>query len=214
MVAIQLEDLLAVFRNAIGVPSRELLDAASLSPETQKLLTEVRKIEPASLAKNLTIETRAENDTLEVTLLGPLNTVEIPNTTDQLVTILKDRLTAWATAEAAALVPAIELRIATLSLQRDLLANRIDTINAVEKPPLLNALVEKEAELEAQLLHERAMINVLESIPPTQFFSLRTVSLSPPSRIDPSWKLNFVIAGVLGLLIGVMLAFFFLNERH
>jgi len=101
------------------------------------------------------------------------------------------------------------IHIKQLTQQRDSLREQITELDSPDPEDLLfTYLAQKAVNLEALLLEEQVKIETLQETDPTKLFALGTVVQPIVSQIGPNRKMSLAIAGVLGLFLGVLLAFF------
>jgi uncharacterized membrane protein YheB (UPF0754 family) len=102
-----------------------------------------------------------------------------------------------------------KLSIDQLTAQRDALKADIEAIDSPEpENPLLNYLTQNVSQLEARLVEEQVKLETLDSIAPGTLFTVEELGDPVVSLIGPNRKMSVAVAGVLGLFVGVLLAFF------
>ncbi len=75
-------------------------------------------------------------------------------------------------------------------------------------PDLSAAIAERIADLALQTAQVQVQIDSLTTTPPTDLFALNTIGEPTITRIGPHRHLNIAVAAVLGLFVGILLAFF------
>lgn len=103
-------------------------------------------------------------------------------------------------------IDSADLNIVQLERERDMLQERMTEAMATNDP-LTEFLAEKIAELEAQIVQYRALTETLQAADASALFRLDAAQRAP-SRVGPNRKMSVAVAGVLGLFVGVLLAFF------
>lgn len=105
-----------------------------------------------------------------------------------------------------------EVSLTQLARRQGLLADEIaDLGSPPPDDPLLVALSGALAGVVVAAVNERASLEALSSLGPSDLFRLEEVSRSPVSLVPPvpvNRKTTLAVAGFLGLFLGVLLAFF------
>ena len=103
----------------------------------------------------------------------------------------------------------LEISLAQVGRKATLLTERIAELGSPSlEDPLLDALTEQLASVEAHIAQERSTLETLSSVEPTELFRLEEVARSPVSLVPVNQKATLAVAGFLGLFLGVLLAFF------
>jgi len=101
------------------------------------------------------------------------------------------------------------IHIKQLTQQRDSLREQITELDSPDpEDPLFTYLAQKVVNLEALLVEEQVKIETLRETKATDLFTLETVGQLTITKTGPNRKMSLAIAGVLGLFLGVLLAFF------
>jgi len=102
----------------------------------------------------------------------------------------------------------MQLQMNLLTAQLEILQQRFAKILTAVENPLASALAAQIAELEASLAEKQVRMEVLENVAPGDLF---TLSILGPPAITASGsrlKTTVAVATFLGLMIGILLAFF------
>jgi len=105
---------------------------------------------------------------------------------------------------------ATELRFQEKSLmaQLEILRQRLAEERTSGNLPVSESLAERIAILEAELARLQVRLSTLETAKPEDFFMLRPIGEPTITVSQPNGKTTIAIGGLLGLMIGVLLAFF------
>jgi capsular polysaccharide biosynthesis protein len=98
------------------------------------------------------------------------------------------------------------LRVGQLTKERDMLKERM-TAALATNASLTDYLAEKVVDLEGSIVQNQVLVETLQGTDPSAFFQL-SASQQGASSIGPNRKMSVAVAGVLGLFVGVLLAFF------
>ena len=178
-----------------------------LAPDAQRLARAIEAVDTSSLGKGLTLKMESNKDRVSVTLTGAVSPDNLAEGLDRLTTHVHEQLTAQLGTEKSQASAESELKISQITRQRALLEDRRTAI-ASPDDPLLPYLAEKIVDLEALLAQEQVKSETLRETKATDLFTLETVGQSTITKTGPNRKMSLAIAGVLGLFLGVLLAFF------
>lgn len=96
----------------------------------------------------------------------------------------------------------------SLAAQMKILRQQLIEDQANSEIPVSEALAERIAELEAQLAQKQVLLDTLETAEPGALFLLSPIGVPKITASGSNLKTTIAIAGFLGLMIGVLLAFF------
>lgn len=123
---------------------------------------------------------------------------------------LEQQLLLTLTKELGHLAKMAQFERSALVAQLDILRQRLTEEQAIAGVPLLEALAGRIAQVEAQLAEQQVRLDMLETAEPGDLFILSPIG-EPTITIttsEPNRKTTIAVAGFLGLMIGVLLAFF------
>ena len=155
----------------------------------------------------LTAETN--DDRVQVTLARTIPPAGVAQALEHLITSVTAQLKEYVEREIEQAVLSTSMRINQLTQQRDSLRAQIDALDSpASDDPLFGYLAQKTSDVEAQLIRDQVTLEALKNVDSTSLFTLRTPGKPAISQIGPNRKMSVVVAGVLGLFVGVLLAFF------
>lgn len=159
--------------------------------------------------EDFTLKAETRDDRVQVTLSRTTTPEALTDSFDRLTAWVKERLRLYVEREVAQATFNTSIHIEQLTQQRDSLREQITELGSPDPgDPLCNYLTQKAVDLEALLLEEQVKIETLQGTDPTKLFTLGTVVQPIVSQIGPNRKMSLAVAGVLGLFLGVLLAFF------
>lgn len=182
-------------------------NAPATTQETQDLSDAIAGVNVASLGKGLAMATSVDGDRVSVSLAGTLSASRVSDALSGLTPLLEAQVTEIMQGHVAAANAQLALRLDQATQQRDLLRQQMSAINSPDDP-LLAALAGKVAGLELAIAREQTALSMLEKTQAEKLFTLETVGRPSVSRTGPHRKMSLAVAGVLGLFIGILLAFF------
>ena len=160
----------------------------------------------------LTAESNA--DRVQVTLAGTIPPIDLTQAFEPLAASVTDRLREHVGKGIEQAVVTTSMRINQLTQQRDSLKAQIDALDSPTPDDALlgylafGYLAQKTADLEAQLIQDQVKLEALNNTDPTSLFTIDALGEPVISQIGPNRKMSVAVAGVLGLFVGVLLAFF------
>ena len=164
---------------------------------------------PSFLNAHLSLQVKVENDQMKVTLTGSVPRTALLDSLTQLTPFVKGQLQAQEATAVSQATANMQAVISQLDRQKGLLSQRMDEITPHSPDnPLFAALAQKVADLEAALAEQQAHLEILGSANINNLLTLNTIGTSSVSRTGPNRKMSVAVAGVLGLFLGVLLAFF------
>jgi len=178
-----------------------------LAPDTQRLARAIEAVDTSSLGEGLTLKMESNKDLVSVTLTGAVSPDNLSEGRDRLTTHVYEQLTEQLGTKKSQATTESELKISQITRQRALLEDRMTAI-ASPDDPLLPYLAEKVVDLETLLVAEQVKFETLRETKTTDLFILETVGQSTITKTGPNRKMFLAVAGVLGLFLGVLLAFF------
>jgi LPS O-antigen subunit length determinant protein (WzzB/FepE family) len=144
-------------------------------------------------------------DRVTISVVGAVAPSEIGAALDRST---EDLTNAVASEISTALSEAQDQTAVSLQQQSDQLAYLRDQMGRESDESVRAALAEQVAEISARLAGVRVRSDALATLAPASLFSLDEVNSSPVAQVSRSVKLTLAVAGLLGLLLGVILAFF------
>lgn len=161
------------------------------------------------LDEDFTLKAETRDDRVQVTLSRATTPEALTNSFDRLTAWVKERLRLYVEREVAQVTFNTSIHIKQLTQQRDSLREQITELDSPDPgDPLFTYLAQKVVDLEALLVAEQVKIETLRETKATDLFTLETVGQSTITKTGPNRKMSLAIAGVLGLFLGVLLAFF------
>ncbi len=121
---------------------------------------------------------------------------------------LEQQLLLTLTRELGHLAKMAQFERSALVAQLDILRQRLREERAIAGVPLLEALAGRIAQLEVQLAEQQVRLDMLETAEPSELFLLSPIGEPTITASEPGRKTTIAVAGFLGLMIGVLLAFF------
>jgi len=159
--------------------------------------------------EDFTLKAETREGHVQVTLSKATTPEALPNSFDRLTAWVKERLRLYVEREVAQVTFNTSINIEQLTQQRDSLREQITELDSPDPgDPLFTYLAQKVVDLEALLVAEQVKIETLQKTKATDLFTLETVGQSTITKTGPNRKMSLAIAGVLGLFLGVLLAFF------
>ena len=162
----------------------------------------------------LALTAEIKDGRVRVTLAGPIPPDDFTQAFGRLTVSVDDQLKQYVGKEVAQTVLSTSMRINQLTQQRDGLRAQIDALDSPTPDDALlgylafGYLAQKTADLEAQLIQDQVKLEALNNTDPTSLFTIDALGEPVISQIGPNRKMSVAVAGVLGLFVGVLLAFF------
>lgn len=200
------ESLSTLVSGECGTPI-VLDNTSATSQESQDLSDALAGVDVASLGKGLAMSTSVGQDRVVVSLVGTLPRSRVTDALSSLTGLVRSGVSEIIQSHVAAAQAQLTLRLDQATKQRDLLRGQMAAISSPDDP-LLAALADKVADLELAIAREQTALSMLESTEANNLFTLETVGRPTVSLTGPHRKMSLAVAGVLGLFIGILLAFF------
>jgi uncharacterized protein involved in exopolysaccharide biosynthesis len=175
--------------------------------ETQDLSDAFAGVSVASLGKGLAKSSSVDGDRVTVRLSGAVPASRVSDAFSRLTPLLQAQVAEIMQEHVTAASAQVTLRLDQDTQQRDLLHQQMAAITS-PSDPLLAALAEKVADLELSIAQEKTALSMLQKTEPAKLFTLEPIGRPTVSRTGPHRKMSMAVAGVLGLFIGILLAFF------
>jgi len=175
----------------------------------QELLSTVMDFPDDFLDEDFTLKAEPREDRVQVTLSKATTPEALTNSFDRLTAWVKERLGLYVERQVAQVTFNTPIHIKQLTQQRDSLREQITELDSPDpEDPLFTYLAQKVVDLEALLVAEQVKFETLRETKVTDLFTLKTVGQLTITKAGPNRKMSLAIAGVLGLFLGVLLAFF------
>jgi len=186
------------------------LSALGIPPlNNQEVVNTVLDFQATYKDAKLALTAESNADRVQVTLAGTIPPIDLTQAFEPLAASVTDRLREHVGKGIEQAVVTTSMRINQLTQQRDSLKAQIDALDSpASDDPLFGYLAQKSSDLEAQLIQDQVMLEALKNIDPISLFTLETLGKPVLSKIGPNRKMSVAVAGVLGLFVGVLLAFF------
>ena len=126
----------------------------------------------------------------------------------QAVTELGQQVILAIAEELSYLARTTEIKQSSLAMQLDILQQQLNEEQASSGTSVLEALAGEIAALRVQLAQQQVILDTLESSEPSELFVLSPIGEPTITTSAPNRKTTIAVAGFLGLMIGVLLAFF------
>jgi len=203
------------------------------SVDDQELLNTALDYQDFYGRKGLTLEADLRSGRVESTISGAVSPNDLAQAFDQLASSVTADINAYVEMLIAQATFDTSMQIDQLTRQRDALQTQITAlISSAQDDPLLNYLTQKTADLnsafqyalelqtklnyltrktadlEEQLVKEQVRAEGLENADPAELFTIQPLGEPIVSIVGPNRKMSLAVAGVLGLFVGVLLAFF------
>jgi len=177
--------------------------------DKQEVVNTVLDFQTSYEKDKLALTAETNDDRVQVTLAGTIPSANIAQAFEHLTTAVTDRLKEYAEKEVAQTVLSTSMHINQLTRQRDSLKAQIDALDSpAADDPLLGYLAQKTSDLEAQLIQDQVKLDALNNTDPASLFTIEALGKPVISQVGPNRKMSIAVAGVLGLFVGVLLAFF------
>jgi len=175
----------------------------------QEIINAITESRPSSLDAQLSLQAKAEDERIKVTLVGSASPSTLSDSLTLVTPFVEDQLQALGTDAIFQAIGNIQITISQLDRQKELLTQRMNDISPYSPDdPLFAALAQKVADLEGTLAQQQAHIELLNNASINSLLVIKTVGVSSIVNTGPNRKMSIAVAGVLGLFVGVLLAFF------
>ena len=154
------------------------------------------------------IAASVEDDRITLSHSDAASTDDVREALAQAVVELERQLLLALTEEIQHLAHEAQLQKTGLTAQLEILQRRLGEEQASGETPLSEALAERVADVAVQLAQKQAHLDTLEGAEPGDLFVLSALGEPTILASESSFKTTIAIAGFLGLMLGVLLAFF------
>jgi len=198
------------YEGAITYRVSQFSEALGISAlDGQEIINAITESRPSSLDAQLSLQAKAESERIKVTLVGSASPSTLSDSLALVTPFVEDQLQALGIDVIFRAIRNIQITISQLDRQKELLTQRMNDISPYNPDdPLFAALAQKVADLEGTLAQQQAYLELLNNANINSLLVIKTVSVSSIAKIGPNRKMSLAVAGVLGLFIGVLLAFF------
>lgn len=175
----------------------------------QQIINAITESRPSSLDLYVSLQAKAEDERIKVTLIGSASPSTLSDSLALLTPFVEDQLQVLETDVVSQARGSMQITISQLDRQKEILTQRMDEISPHNPDdPLFAALAQKVADLEATLAQEQSQLEILRDATINNLIVIKPLATSSIARIGPNRKMSVAVAGVLGLFVGVLLAFF------
>ena len=175
----------------------------------QQIINAIEESRPSSLDAHLSLQAKVEVERIKVTLVGSAPPSTLSDSLALLTPFVEDQMQALETDVVSRAMDKVQITVTQLDRQKELLTQRMDEISPHSPDdPLFVALAQKVANLDAALAQEQSHLEMLRDASINGLLVIKTVGTSSIVKIGPNRKMSVAVAGVLGLFVGVLLAFF------
>jgi len=175
----------------------------------QQIINAIQESRPSSLDAHLSLQAKVEVERIKVTLVGSTLPSTLSDSLALLTPFVQQQLKSLETDVVSQAMGSMQITVSQLDRQKEILTQRMDEISPHSSDdPLFAALAQKVADLEAALAQEQSQLEMLRDASINGLFVIKTVGASSFAKIGPNRKMSVAVAGVLGLFVGVLLAFF------
>jgi len=175
----------------------------------QQIINAITESRPSSLDAQLSLQTKVDDERIKVTLVGSASPSTLSDSLALLTPFVQQQLESLETDAISQAMGNMQIAISQLDWQKELLSQRMNDISPYNPDdPLFAALGQKVANLEAALAQEQSQLEMLRDASINGLLVIKTVGTSSIAKIGPNRKMSVAVAGVLGLFVGVLLAFF------
>jgi len=175
----------------------------------QQIINAITESRPSSLDAQLSLQTKVNDERIKVTLVGSASPSTLSDSLALVTPFVEDQLDLLETDVVSQAMGNMQIAISQLDRQKELLIQRMNDISPYNPDdPLFAALAQKVANLEAALAQEQSQLEMLRDASINGLLVIKTVGTSSIAKIGPNSKMSVAVAGVLGLFVGVLLAFF------
>jgi len=198
------------YEGAITYRVSQFSQALGISPlDGQEIINAITESRPSSLDAQLSLQAKAEDERIKVTLVGSTSPSTLSDSLALLTPFVKNQLQALGADAVSQAAGNTQITISQLDRREELLTQRMNDISPHSPDdPLFAALAQKVADLEGTLAQQQAYLELLNNASINSLLVIKTVSVSSIVNTGPNRKMSIAVAGVLGLFVGVLLAFF------
>jgi len=189
--------------------SEYLDEKAAVESGVSVLLASARQISLSDDENGLRLEASAEGDQVTILLRGSSSSQKLQDTLDGLGVLMREQLSRAIKGKLDVEIAKSEFRLGQLASQRELLKGKITEIETPDiENPIYQGLALKIVDLEGRYVEEQVHLDALRAATPGGIFVLEEVKQPFVFRVSPNRRLSLAVAAVLGLFVGVLLAFF------
>jgi len=175
----------------------------------QQIVNAIEETRPSSLNANLSLQAKVDDERIKVTVVGFASPSTLSDSLSVLTPFVEGQLQTLLTDVVSQARGNMRISISQLDRQKELLTQRMNDITPHSPDnPLFAALAQKVADLEATLAEQQARLEILNNSSINSMIAMKTVGAPSVIKTGPNRKMSVAVAGVLGLLVGVLLAFF------
>jgi len=187
-------------------PTAELSSGIDVATQQDNTLQAAVDATQASSSQQVTKKTTLTNGLVRTTLSGAVPPTDLVQVAADFTSLVKNELTQQMSGNILLAINSANLRVAQLTKERDMLKEQM-TAALATNASLTDYLAEKVADLEGSIVQNQVLVETLQGTDPSALFQLNA-SQQGPSNVGPNRKMSVAVAGVLGLFVGVLLAFF------
>ena len=178
--------------------------------DEQEIINAITESRPSSLDAQLSLQAKAENERIKITIAGSASPSTLSDSLALVTPFVEDQLQALGADVISQAMRNMQIAISQLDRQKELLTQRMNDISPYNPDdPLFAALAQKVANLEAVLAQEQSQLEMLrDTSSNNDLLVIKAVGIPSIAKIGPNRKISIAVAGVLGLFVGVLLAFF------
>ncbi|HHR85262.1 MAG TPA: hypothetical protein ENL23_02815 [Candidatus Acetothermia bacterium] len=175
----------------------------------QELINAITESRPSSLDAQLSLQAKAEDERIKVTIVGSTSPSTLSDSLALVTPFVEDQLQAVGADVVSQAMGNMQIAISQLDRQKELITQRMTDISPYNPDdPLFAALAQKVADLEAALAQKQSQLEMLRDTSSNDLLVIKAVGIPSIAKIGPNRKMSVAVAGVLGLFVGVLLAFF------
>lgn len=201
----QLSDLVTSSPSPIQVAT----SAAAAQSAIQEANTLFNIITAAALpegASHVTRKVTKQDDEVQVVFSGVASPAALSQLAKDFTSLVHAQLVEYMRIQMKTTSSATNLRVTQLTKERDMLAQQL-TAAMASNDPLTAYLAQNVADLDGKIVQDQALIETLSATDPADLFSVQA-SQGNPTLASPNRRMSLAVAGVLGLFVGILLAFF------
>ncbi len=201
----QLSDLVTSSPSPIQVAT----SAAAGQSATQEANTLFHIITAATLpegAPHVTSKVTTEDDLVRVVFSGTASPDALLQLATDFTSVVQAQLVDNMRTQMNTTTTATNLRVTQLTKERNMLAQQM-TAAMASNDPLTAYLAQNIADLDGKIVQNQALVETLAVTDPTDLFTVQA-SQGKPVLTGPNRRMSLAVAGVLGLFVGILLAFF------
>ena len=175
------------------------------SIDSTALVTAATAIDPAALGSNVTLTVHKLDNQVAATITGAVTPAVLRTMLTKVSPLLTAGISNIVRRDMAQALALAKRSQAQLSAESAILRGQMTTTSS---PDLSAAIAERIADLALQIAQVKVQIDSLTTAHPTDLFTLNTTGEPTITRVGPHRHLNIAVAAVLGLFVGILLAFF------